>query len=532
MTQPDAPEDPSRSPSPATRLPGLRLAVLGPALALALAALCAAALLGQFLRERPVNLRMHSDHLTEQVLGILLEQRIPEEAIALSDPEAHHDNQASWRYRTMAVRTPHDLPPERLAAVLARNLEQRYHGGAHLRETGNAHADVLLEGRIMLGIAFESEPPPPPPEPESLAAAAERIATEILEIAIAMGVPPERIEERPPVPRADAEMTWEHYRFSVAWEAGMPDAAALARAAALRMEERPVLVRWIAGSAEDAMTVSMEARELVRVAFEPAEPAPPDEAETAALETSPPDAGPLVQPLLEPLTPEMEELALSPDAPRVAIILDDGGHGGPATEFILGLTSALTLAILPDTPKAVETAERALALGFEIMLHMPMASRLEEVEPYPNELRQDMSPEEIRATAAAALAQTPGAAGVNNHAGSGFTEDAEAMRAFLEFVRDEGLYFVDSYTSAASIAYPLAREMGIPALRRDVFLDHEPGEAALAQAFDRLIAAALEQGSAIGIGHFRKETVLALEEQLARLRAAGIALAPVSELLP
>ena len=52
-----------------------------------------------------------------------------------------------------------------------------------------------------------------------------------------------------------------------------------------------------------------------------------------------------------------------------------------------------------------------------------------------------------------------------------YTADSAAMNAVLEVLGERRLYFLDSRTSAESVGYELARESGVAAARRDLFLD-------------------------------------------------------------
>jgi hypothetical protein len=215
---------------------------------------------------------------------------------------------------------------------------------------------------------------------------------------------------------------------------------------------------------------------------------------------------------------------------QVAIIVDDGGYGGEITEDMLALDPRLTLSILPGAPHSTDTAQRAAQLGFEIMLHMPMENSSEHAA-YPDQLTVDMTPERIHELTAEALTDVPGAVGINNHTGSKFTSDPEAMRAFLSGVQPLDLFFVDSRTISTSTAYEIAQEMDIPCAARDLFLDHEQDKDYIRERFDQLIALCEQQGSAIGICHFRRNSVAVLREKLPEFEQRGIALVHVSELV-
>jgi polysaccharide deacetylase 2 family uncharacterized protein YibQ len=217
-------------------------------------------------------------------------------------------------------------------------------------------------------------------------------------------------------------------------------------------------------------------------------------------------------------------------SPRVAIIVDDGGYGGEQAEIILELDRRLTLSILPYTPDGKNLAERAAARGFEIMLHMPMEN-LDDSLRHEGQLDVGMSREEMSRLTTAALAQVPHAIGVNNHTGSKFTADAASVRSFLNWVDGSGLYFVDSGTTAHSVAYDSARELGIPSAARTLFLDNSDDPVEIRDRFLELVSEALHQGEAVGICHFRPATAKVLAEMVPQLASMGIELVPMSQLV-
>ena len=132
----------------------------------------------------------------------------------------------------------------------------------------------------------------------------------------------------------------------------------------------------------------------------------------------------------------------------------------------------------------------------------------------------------------AAIDAVPEAVGINNHMGSLLTSDTERMTWLMEIIEAQtDLYFVDSRTSANSVALHQARNSGVPSLSRDIFLDNEADENAIERQFDALIRVAKRKGQAIAIGHPNKETIAVLERRLPELAKLGVELVPVSQLL-
>ncbi len=142
-----------------------------------------------------------------------------------------------------------------------------------------------------------------------------------------------------------------------------------------------------------------------------------------------------------------------------------------------------------------------------------------------------MSPDELARANRAALDTVPGASGVSNHMGSALSADPRAMLQVLGELAARDLFFVDSRTSAESVGYRLALELGLPAAERQVFLDSDPAEAAVSAQFRRLLDEARERGSAIAIGHPHEGTFEILEREVPRAVAAGYEFVPASYLL-
>jgi polysaccharide deacetylase 2 family uncharacterized protein YibQ len=211
-------------------------------------------------------------------------------------------------------------------------------------------------------------------------------------------------------------------------------------------------------------------------------------------------------------------------------VIDDGGYGGVETESILSLDPNLTISILPYTPFGTELSERCRELGFEVMLHMPMSNQSARLQ-HEGQLNVGMDATEIVRLTEVALKQVPGAVGVNNHTGSGFTTNHAAMVPFLEYVKAKDLFFLDSRTTPDSVAYEVAVELGLDAVERTLFLDHDNAPDAIRSRFRELMAHARESGAAIGICHFRPNTAIILKEMLPELAANGIRLVPLSELV-
>jgi len=223
--------------------------------------------------------------------------------------------------------------------------------------------------------------------------------------------------------------------------------------------------------------------------------------------------------------------AQSHAGPRLAIIIDDLGGRSDVFETLKSLARPLTVAVLPELPLSARIAAEAPRAGMEVLLHLPLEPyHYPEVDPGPGALLMAMPVEEAVQLVQKHLAAFP-VAGVSTHMGSRFTEDRERMGRILEPIKERGLFFVDSLTSNQSVAWRVAQEMGIPALRRHVFLDPELDELTVRRELQAAVALAERRGAAVAIGHGHPLTLRLMQEMIPRWEARGIRLVKASELL-
>jgi hypothetical protein len=219
-------------------------------------------------------------------------------------------------------------------------------------------------------------------------------------------------------------------------------------------------------------------------------------------------------------------------APRIAIIIDDLGYHLAAGQRAVALPGPVACAILPGTPQSTQLAQAAWQSGKEVLLHLPMQSMHLHGAMEPGSITLDTTRQGLADTFANALATVPFAVGVNSHRGSLLTRHPGHMSWLMEeILMAGGLYFVDSYTTHRSVALQIASEQGVPAIKRDVFLDSDPAPEMVEREFERLKALARENGLAVGIGHPYPATLGFLERAIPRLVEEGIELVPLRELI-
>lgn len=226
------------------------------------------------------------------------------------------------------------------------------------------------------------------------------------------------------------------------------------------------------------------------------------------------------------------DLAQPPALPAMAVIMDDMGQSLEAAQALAALPFPVTLAIWPHAPLAAETARLAEERRMDSLVHLPM-----EALPRPDGRRPDpgrgallthMDAHHLSLTLEEDLQSLPTAIGLNNHMGSAFTGNADACRRLCALLAGRGYLVLDSVTRPQARLAAAAREAGLIAVARDVFLDTRRETRAVLQALDAAARTARRQGWAVAIGHPYGATLAALR---AWPDAGGVALVPLRRLV-
>lgn len=229
------------------------------------------------------------------------------------------------------------------------------------------------------------------------------------------------------------------------------------------------------------------------------------------------------------LLPSLHAWCASAPQPTIAIIIDDMGNHFDNGSQLITLPYPLTLSFLPERKHTHRLSKLARVYNKEVMLHSPMENTLG-IALGQGGLTESMSEQQIKKTLAQSLKSVPYIVGVNNHMGSKLTTHPGIMNWVMEELSHHPFYFVDSKTSAQSIAAQSAQKHGIPTLTRDIFLDHEQNQAFIQKQFTRLIDIARKKGTAIAIGHPHRVTIDYLKNTLPKLGEQGISIATISSL--
>ncbi len=216
---------------------------------------------------------------------------------------------------------------------------------------------------------------------------------------------------------------------------------------------------------------------------------------------------------------------------RLAIILDDLGSDRAAADAIFALPYPLTISVLPNQAHSVEIAEQAHRRGYEVLLHLPMQSVGNET-PEAQELHPGMPADDIPVLFEQMIESVPNATGVNNHQGSEATADPALMEELMPVLQKWNLFYVDSRTTAATVAYDTAQRLGVRSAFRNVpFLDDVREVSAVRKQIELALGGAKEKREAIAIGHPHPATLEALSEVLPQAEARGVHLVYASDLV-
>lgn len=223
-----------------------------------------------------------------------------------------------------------------------------------------------------------------------------------------------------------------------------------------------------------------------------------------------------------------------PSGPRLAMVFDDFGYDMDiARRFIDEVDVPITLAVIPFLKYSVETVAAAKQKGHTAFLHLPMepldaGAMGGEREHF---LTVSMDDAKLRARLNQALDSLPPVDGVNNHMGSRLTAEPIHMEIIIRELKKRGLPFLDSRTTPDSVGAETAANMGLPYASRDVFIDQGYLGGDVGANINQLMELARKDGSAIGIGHARKETLEILKDKIDDIEASGIEIVSVLDLM-
>ncbi|RUM66265.1 MAG: divergent polysaccharide deacetylase family protein [Sulfurospirillum sp.] len=193
---------------------------------------------------------------------------------------------------------------------------------------------------------------------------------------------------------------------------------------------------------------------------------------------------------------------------RLVIIMDDIGNSRQV-QHLKELGMKITPSIFPSTKSHPNTPK--FAKSFKCyMVHVPMEAyhfnRVEE-----NTLKVSDSLNKIDQKISSIHKDFPNAVAINNHTGSKFTSNIEAMDRLFCTLNKYHIHFIDSKTAPHTLGEKMQKIHKSLVYTRDVFLDNKPDVDYIITQILKAVKKAKRKGFAIAICHPRKETFKALK---------------------
>ncbi len=196
--------------------------------------------------------------------------------------------------------------------------------------------------------------------------------------------------------------------------------------------------------------------------------------------------------------------------PKIAILIDDVSTQ-KQKDTILSMGYKINMAFLPPTNAHPNSAKIAQDVSFH-MIHFPMQASSKFKGEEPETLKITDSYETIEKRVRLLRDWYPNAIYTNNHTGSVFTENEEAMDKLFRALKKHNFIFVDSRTSNKSVAKKYAKKYDMPYIVRNTFIDNDLDYNKIQAQLKKAIEIAKTNGYSIAIGHPHDVTLKVLRE--------------------
>ena len=193
---------------------------------------------------------------------------------------------------------------------------------------------------------------------------------------------------------------------------------------------------------------------------------------------------------------------------KLVIIIDDVATFEHAS-MVKSIGLKITPSIFPATKTHPDTPNIARTFEF-YMIHLPMQAKHFD-SPEIGTLTINESFESMHEKIKKIRRDFPRAKYTNNHTGSRFTSDYDAMDKAYRALIEQGFIFVDSKTIAQTAVARAAKKYNQPYISRDIFLDDDPSASAVRRELVAAVNLAKKRGYAIAIGHPKKNTIAVIK---------------------
>lgn len=207
--------------------------------------------------------------------------------------------------------------------------------------------------------------------------------------------------------------------------------------------------------------------------------------------------------------PPKREVIKEGQKPMLAIIIDDVSVRSHVNA-IKSLNLPITMSFLPPSKYRPNSHNLASKESF-YMVHLPMeAQNFTKEEPFT--LKVGDSQELITQRISEIKKLFPKVRHINNHTGSKFTSNEDAVNRLVYVLDKENIEFIDSRTIGSTKVPAVMKHYKKKYVSRDIFLDHEFDKNYVKGQIKKAVEFAKEHGSAIAIGHPHSNTILAINE--------------------
>ena len=193
---------------------------------------------------------------------------------------------------------------------------------------------------------------------------------------------------------------------------------------------------------------------------------------------------------------------------KLVLIIDDVATFEHAS-MVKSIGLKITPSIFPATKTHPDTPNIARTFEF-YMIHLPMQAKHFD-SPEIGTLTINESFESMHEKIKKIRRDFPRAKYTNNHTGSRFTSDYDAMDKAYRALIEQGFIFVDSKTIAQTAVARAAKKYNQPYISRDIFLDDDPSASAVRRELVAAVNLAKKRGYAIAIGHPKKNTIAVIK---------------------
>ena len=221
--------------------------------------------------------------------------------------------------------------------------------------------------------------------------------------------------------------------------------------------------------------------------------------------------------------------------PEVFLIIDDfGSYINSLLDEFCELDKEVSFAILPNEVYYEEVMYKAHDSGHDILIHMPMEPiDLKNNNPGKGAILVQYNENKIKSLVREYIKRLPLAVGANNHMGSLATSRVDIMEPVLQVLKENNLMFIDSYTSANTVAAQVAATEKMKIWERDLFLDDqkELTDAVLDKKLAKLVDISTRSNQIIVIGHCHFKSKLEfIKKFIARAKDSGFRFSAISTL--